>query len=58
MGSGRAMFSEHTLMLYQQDLEVGPYFAKWQLMIDQGWPRFPIKKIGKITTVAQIPRVV
>ena len=31
MGSGWPMFSENTLMLYQQDLQLGPYFVKWQL---------------------------
>ena len=36
------MFSDNTLMLYQQDLELGPYFVKWQLAIDGGLPRFPI----------------
>ena len=37
------MFSENTLLLSQQDLKLGPYFVKWQLEIDRGWPRFPIK---------------
>ena len=32
------MFSENTLLLYQQDLQLGPYFEKWQLAIDQGSP--------------------
>ena len=41
------MFSENTLMLYQQDLELGLYFVKWQLAIDQGLPRFPIKYFAK-----------
>ena len=31
MGSGWPMFSENTLMLYQQDLQLVPYFVKWQL---------------------------
>ena len=34
MGSGWPMFSENTLMLYQQDLTLGPYFVKWQLEVD------------------------
>ena len=25
------MFSENTLMLSKQDLQLGPYFVKWQL---------------------------
>ena len=33
------MFSENTLLLYQ----LGPYFVKWQLAIDQGGPRFLIR---------------
>ena len=38
------MFSENTLMLNQQDLQLGPYFfVKWQLAIDRGLPRFSIK---------------
>ena len=31
MGSGWPMFSENILMLYQQDLQLGPYLVKWQL---------------------------
>ena len=30
MGSGWPMFSENALMLYQQDLQLGPYFVRWQ----------------------------
>ena len=41
MGSGWSMFSENTLMLYQRDLQLGPYFQKWQLAIDEGLPSFP-----------------
>ena len=52
------MFSENTLLLYQQDLQLGPYFVRWQLGIDQGLPRFPINYFAKKTVVAQIPRVV
>ena len=36
------MFSENTLLLYQKDLQLVPYFVKWQLAIDGGLPRFPI----------------
>ena len=42
MDSGWPMFSENTLMLYQQDLKLSPYFVKWQLAIDRGLDRFPI----------------
>ena len=45
--SGRPMFSENNLMLYQQDLQLGTYFVKWQLVIDQGLPRFPITYFAK-----------
>ena len=38
MGSGWPMFSENTLMLYQQNLKLRPYFVKWQQAIDQGLP--------------------
>ena len=41
------MFSENTLMLYQQDLELGPYFVKLQLAIDQGLPRLPTYHFAK-----------
>ena len=34
MGSRLPMFSENNLMLYQQDLQLGPHFVKWQLGID------------------------
>ena len=47
MGAGWPMFSENTLMLYHQDLELGPYFVKWQLVIDQGLPRLPITYFAK-----------
>ena len=30
------MFSENTLMLNKQDLQLAPYFVKWQLAIDGG----------------------
>ena len=42
IGSGWSMFSENTLMLYQQDLQLFPYFVKLQLAIDRGSPRFPL----------------
>ena len=42
------MFSENILMLYQQDLQLGPYFVKWQLVIDQGLPRLPINYFAKL----------
>ena len=29
------MFFENILMLYQQDLQLGQYFVKWQLVIKQ-----------------------
>ena len=38
LGSGWPMFSEITLMLYQQDLQLGPYFVKCKLAIDRGFP--------------------
>ena len=41
------MFSENTLMLDQQDLQLGAYFVKEQLAIDQGLPRFPIHYFAK-----------
>ena len=41
------MFSENALMLYQQDLQLGLYFVKWQLVIVQGLPRFPINYFAK-----------
>ena len=34
MGSGWPMFPENTLLLYQHDLQLVPYFVKWQLAID------------------------
>ena len=34
MGSGWPMFSENSLMLYQHELQLVPYFVKWQLVID------------------------
>ena len=33
-GPGWPMFSKNTLILYQQDLQLVPYFVKWQLAID------------------------
>ena len=41
------MFSENTVMLYQQDLQLGTDFVKWQLSIDQGFPRFPMNYFAK-----------
>ena len=41
-------------MSYQQDLQLGPYFEKWRLAIDQGLPRFPINHFAKIIIVAQV----
>ena len=41
------MFTENTLMLYQQDLQLGLYFVEWQLTIDQGLQRFPIYNFAK-----------
>ena len=40
MGSVWPMFSVNTMMLYLQDLQLDPYFVKWQLAIDKGWPDF------------------
>ena len=37
---GGPCFLKNTLLLYQQDLQLGPYFVKWQPAIDQGLPRF------------------
>ena len=52
------MFSKTTLLLYQQDLQLGPYiFMKWQLATDQGGPNFPLN-ILQNNYSAQIPRVV
>ena len=36
------MFSENTLMFCQQDSYLGPYFVKWQLVIDRRMPRLPL----------------
>ena len=36
------MVSENTLVLYQQGLQLGSYFVKWGLAIDQGLPRLII----------------
>ena len=47
MGSGWPLFSENTLMLYQQDLQLDPHFVKWELVTDRGWPRFPIRHFAK-----------
>ena len=47
MGSGWPMFSENTMRLNQEDLQLGPYFTKLQLAIDQGLPRFPINHFAK-----------
>ena len=33
------MSSENTLVLYQQDLQLGQYFVKWQLALYRGLPR-------------------
>ena len=41
------MFSENRRMMYRQDLELGPYFVKWQLAMDRGLPRFPIDYFAK-----------
>ena len=30
------MFAGKTLLLYQQNLQLGPYFVKWKLAIDGG----------------------
>ena len=57
MGSGWPTFSENTLMLYQQDLQLGQYFLKWQLAIDRGLPRYPINNFAEKIIVAQIPGV-
>ena len=40
-------FSENTLILYQQELELGPYFVIWQLAIDRGLHKFPINYFEK-----------
>ena len=57
IGSVWPLFSENTAMLYQQALQLGPCFSKWQLMLDWGLPRFPINYFVKII-VGQISRVV
>ena len=41
------MFSENTLLLYQQDLQPSPYFVKGQLGVDRGLPRFSINHFAK-----------
>ena len=38
MGWGWPVFSENALLMYQQDLQLGPYFVKWQL----AGPEFPL----------------
>ena len=48
MGSGWPMFSENTLKLYQQDLQLGPNLVRWQLAIDRGLHRFPINHFAKL----------
>ena len=40
MGSGWPMFSGNTLMMPQQDLQLGIYFVKWQLAMER-CPDFP-----------------
>ena len=47
MDSGWPMFSENTFVLYKQDSQLGPYYVKWQLMLDRGMPRFPINYFEK-----------
>ena len=47
LSSGWPIFSENTLILYQQDLQLGSYFVKWQLVIDRGLPRFLIDYFAK-----------
>ena len=47
MGSGWPTFSKDTLILFQQDLQLDPYFLKWQLAIHQGLPEFPINHFAK-----------
>ena len=41
------MFSENILMLYQQELQLCPYFVKWQLAIDREVPRFLLNYFAK-----------
>ena len=51
------MSYENTLMLFKQDVKLGPYFVKWQLAIDRGLPRIPINYLQNIYS-GPIPRVV
>ena len=47
MGSVWPMFSENTLILNQQDFQLGPFLVKWQLAIDQGLPRLSINYFAR-----------
>ena len=40
MGSGLPMFSEYSLMLYQQYLQLWLYFVNWRQI--GGYPDFPL----------------
>ena len=42
------MFSKNTLLLYQQDLQLGPYIFYEMATGDRsGWPKFSIKYFAK-----------
>ena len=41
------MFSGNTLMLNQQNLQLRPFFVKWQLALNQGLARFPNNYLAK-----------
>ena len=41
------MFSENTLLLYQQDLQLDPNCLKGQLAVDRRLPRFSINHFPK-----------
>ena len=41
------MYTESTLMLYQQDLQLGPYLVNRQLAMDQGLPSFSINYFAR-----------
>ena len=43
------MFSENTLLLYQQDLKLGLYFVKWQLSLKKGCYICNIMLVSKTT---------
>ena len=52
------MFSENALLMYQQDLQLGPYFVKWQM----AGPDFPLNILqnnygGPILRWSKFPKI-